>query len=86
MMHERPEDLVSAIRNRDDLAKFIDVLSVDAVERGSEWENLHIFDMLESMAAWLRDSASHEAFSHPDLSPEQWQFVADLMLAGKHYE
>lgn len=68
------------------MARFLDALSEDAVERGSEWQNLHIFDMLESMAAWLRTSAKHEAFAHPDLSPEQWRFLAELVLAGKHYE
>jgi hypothetical protein len=85
-MRSRPEELLAAIMTRNDLAAFLDVLSADAAERGSEWENLHIFDMLESMASWLRDSAHHDAFSHPDLSAEQWRFVAELMLAGKHYE
>ncbi len=85
-MSAEPEDLVPEIATRDDLAAFLDALSVDAVERGSEWENLQIFDMLESMAAWLRDSAGHENFTQPDLSAEQWQFFAELMLAGKYYE
>jgi hypothetical protein len=71
---------------REDMATFLDLLSVDAVERGSGWENLHIFDMLELMAAWLRDTTDHEGFSHPDLAPEQWRFVAELLLSGKHYE
>jgi hypothetical protein len=83
---DRPESLVAEIVTREDMARFLDALSGDAVERGSEWENLHIFDMLESMAAWLRDSAEHEAFVQPDLSPEAWRFIAKLMLAGKHYE
>ena len=83
----RPEDTFKAITSREDMATFLDCLSADAVERGSEWENLQIFDMLESMAAWLRDSTDHPNFAHhPTLSPEQWQFVAELLLAGKHYE
>ena len=85
-MPEHPEDLRAAITTREDMAVFLDALSVDAVERASAWQNLHIFDVLESMAAWLRDSAGHENFSHPDLTPQQWRFVAELLLAGKHYE
>ena len=38
------------------------------------------------MAAWLRDTSGHGAFSQPELTPDEWQFVADLILAGKHYE
>ncbi len=86
-MRERPEELVAGIAVREDMARFLDALSNDAIERSSEWENPHIFDMLESMAAWLRDSADREgSATHPSLSSEQWQFVAELMLAGKHYE
>jgi hypothetical protein len=81
-----PEDLVSQITTREDVAQFLDVLSTDAIERSSEWENLQIFTMLESMAAWLRDTAGHEAFPDPGLPAEAWQFFAHLVLAGKHYE
>ena len=80
------EDVVAGIASREDFANFLDALSADAIERGSEWENHHVFDVLESMAAWLRDSTGHEAFSQPDLSAEQWRFVAELLLSGKHYE
>jgi hypothetical protein len=85
-MREEPEDLADGIASREDMAAFLDALSTDAIERGSQWENLQIFDMLESMAAWLRDTAGHGAFGQVDLSPEQWQFIARLLLAGKHYE
>ncbi len=68
------------------MAAFLDALSVDAIERGSEWENLQIFDMLESMAAWLRDTSDHPRFAQPDLAPDQWRLTARLLLAGKHYE
>jgi hypothetical protein len=50
-MPDRPEDLAPEITTREEMARFLDALSNDAVERGSEWENLQIFDMLESMAA-----------------------------------
>jgi hypothetical protein len=86
-MHQRPEDLIEAIATGDDLASFLDLLSADAVDRGSEWENGQIDTMLESMSAWLRASTGHPNFTHhPDLLPEQWRFVAELLLAGKHYE
>ena len=85
-MHDAPEELASRITTREDMATFLDALSEDAVKRGSQWENRHIFDMLESMAAWLRDTSGHDAFSQPELTSEQWRFVADLILAGKHYE
>jgi hypothetical protein len=52
-MRERPEDVARQAVDREGLAVSLDVLGNDAIERGSEWENLHIFDMLESMAAWL---------------------------------
>lgn len=83
-MQSRPEDLLDAVADRESLASFLDALSHDAAERGSEWENLHIFDMLESMAAWLRDSAGQG----PTLESESdaWQLVARVLLAGKHYE
>jgi predicted ATPase len=85
-MRDRPEDLASGITTREDMATFLDALSSDAAERASEWENLHILDMLESMAAWLRDTTDHEGFLHPALPPAHWRFVAELLLAGKHYE
>jgi hypothetical protein len=68
------------------MVMFLDALSNDAVERAAEWENRHVFDMLESMAAWLRDTTDHEAYPHPELRPEHWRLVANLLLAGKHYE
>jgi hypothetical protein len=85
-MRERPEDLARRAVDREGLAVFLDALGNDAIERGSEWENLRIFDMLESMAAWLRDEAGSVAFPDPQLTSDQWRFVAELMLAGKHYE
>lgn len=77
---------MQSITTREDFASFLDLLGADAVDRGSEWENGQIDTVLESMSAWLRDSAEHPNFTHPDLSPEQWRFVAELLLAGKHYE
>jgi hypothetical protein len=68
------------------MAEFLDALSQDAAEHASEWENLNIFEMLESMSAWLRDTTGHESFAQPELPPAHWQFVAQLLLAGKHYE
>ncbi len=86
VMREEPEKLSRQITTREDMAAFLDALSADAIHHGSEWDNLHIFDMLESMAAWLRDAATSHGSAHPELSPEQWRFVARLILAGKHYE
>ncbi|HET7426754.1 MAG TPA: DUF2283 domain-containing protein [Gemmatimonadales bacterium] len=43
------------------MATFLDALSNDATEHGSQWENVHIFDQLESMAAWLRDRRPADA-------------------------
>jgi hypothetical protein len=77
--------MILGVNTAEDLAAFIDALSADAVEHGSEWANLTIFDMLESMAAWLRDSAEEGADS-PALRPVELRFVARLLLAGKHYE
>jgi hypothetical protein len=47
------EDLADRITTRKDLATFLDALSAGGIEHGSHRENLHIFDMLEAMAAWL---------------------------------
>lgn len=85
-MGPQPEDLAPKISCREDMADFIDALSVDAIEYASQWENLQIFDMLESMAAWLRDTAENDGVSQPVLDDAAWQFVAHLLLAGKHYE
>ena len=85
-MRDTPEGLSERIVSREDMATFLDELGRDADEHGSQWENLHISDMLESMAAWLRDTTDSECHPQPGLSPEQWRFVADLILAGKHYE
>ena len=30
--------------------------------------------------------AGSVAFPDPQFTPDQWRFVAELMLAGKHYE
>ena len=56
----------------------------EAIEHGSEWEHLQIFDMLESMAAWLRDSA--ELPSSVETERNRWRLVARVVLAGKVYE
>jgi len=80
------EDLEQSIGTVEDLAAFIDALSTDAIEHGSQWENLHIFDMLESMAAWLRDAGDDERLVPRDLERSALQFTARLLLAGKHYE
>ena len=83
-MRQHPEDLVDSVADRESLAAFLEVLSKDAVEHGSEWENLQIFDMLESMAAWLRDSAELSPALETEDNP--WRLVARVVLAGKFYE
>jgi hypothetical protein len=80
------EDLGDSISTIEELAAFIDALSDDAIEHGSQWENIQIFSMLESMAAWLRDTRDNHARVPPDLDPRTLRFVASLLLAGKHYE
>jgi hypothetical protein len=47
---------------------------------------MHTFDVLESMAAWLRDTTDRQSSGRTQFAPEQWRFVAMLLLAGKHYE
>ena len=84
-MRPDPEALAESVESLEDLASFIDELSRDAVEYGSEWENIEIFDMLESMAAWLRDSMEGGGRG-PVEEREVLRFVARLLLAGKHYE
>ena len=84
-MQRDVESMGLAAASAEDLAAFIDALSADAADRPSEWANETIFDMLESMAAWLRDSADDVA-AVPDLAPSELRFVARLLLAGKHYE
>jgi hypothetical protein len=83
-MRKRPEDLLEKVADRESLALFLDALSEDAAERGSEWENAHILDMLESMAAWLRDSSEQQTTLESERNA--WQLVARVLLAGKHYE
>src|SRR5689334_5443835 len=82
-MRQHPEDLVDTVADRESLAAFLEVLSKDAVDHGSEWENLQIFDMLESMAAWLRDSS--EPAPSEDTQENPWRLVARVVLAGKFY-
>ena len=41
------------------------------------------FGWMHQTGADPRDSPR---FASPDLTPEQWWFIADLLLAGKHYE
>lgn len=85
-MPTSPEDLSRTINTREGMAVFLDALAVDAIERGSEWQNIEISAMLESMGAWLRDSADTTHGRDPDLGAAHWQFCAKLLLAGKHYE
>jgi hypothetical protein len=68
-MRVTAEQMAGQIASRESMAEFLDTLSQDAVEHASEWENLHIFDMLESMSAWLRDTTSHESFAQQELPP-----------------
>ena len=83
-MRNRPEGLLDTVVDRESLASFLDALSYDAAEHGAEWENMHSFDMLESMAAWLRDSADQR--QELESESNAWQLIARVLLAGKHYE
>ena len=93
MRQDRPEDLVDAVRTREDFLRFLDALVADwavMIEREAEiaspfyspatqgWENLKAGDFLEAMRAWARDST---------LPPQaSWQLFAELLRAGKSYE
>jgi hypothetical protein len=80
------EVLARRISSVPELVEFIDALAADAVENSSAWENIQIPDMLESIAAWLRDEVLDGARRPAPDDPESLRFFARLLLAGKHYE
>jgi hypothetical protein len=81
------DQAVLGVRDAKDLANFIGQMATDFHDDQDSWENITIYDYLESMSAWLEDTNRFYK-SHSDSSLEQpsWQFFANLLLSAKIYE
>jgi hypothetical protein len=75
----KPEELLDSISSRQSFLQFLEALLEDRCNSRDGWENKSIESFLEAMHAWAVDSNS---------LPEQpdWRYIAQLLLAGKHYE
>jgi hypothetical protein len=75
------------INNKNDLARFIQLLISDLKNNENEWENISLEDYLESMSAWLLDSDGLSLNLGEEM-PKQpnWSTIGKILLAAKYYE
>jgi len=78
---------IDTIQSREDFVAFIRGLSKDFRDNNSTWENNTIGSYLDALAAWAEDM--HGYYENRDeLHPVDvnWKFIAQLLVAAKHYE
>ncbi|MCR8630883.1 DUF7660 family protein [Paenibacillus radicis (ex Xue et al. 2023)] len=68
-----------AVKTKDDLMIFIQVLRNDLQTNNDEWENITLEHYLESIEAWITDTTSLP-------NEPNWKSLAQIMYAGKVYE
>jgi hypothetical protein len=75
------------VRSRDDFVRFVAELRDDLLVQPEDWENGTLERFLEALAAWVHDMDAY--YTDNGLKPPvklNWQFMADMILAAKHYE
>jgi hypothetical protein len=75
------------IKNREDLAGFVNDLAKNFRENPDSWTNRDVGSYLEAMAAWIEDMDGYYLNNRLN-APEkpEWKNVADMLIAAKLYE
>ncbi|WP_140464737.1 hypothetical protein [Hymenobacter nivis] len=82
----------SAIRNRQDFARFLSRLLIDYQINGKDWENQNLGDFLEALAAYATDidgyylniSSTDELAVNANVA--SWRVFADMLRGATIYE
>jgi hypothetical protein len=77
-LHEQADQVVS----RADFVRFVEAMRTDLKTNPDEWESLTLDDFLESLGAWVNDSAHMPT----DTSKPVWWTMAQTIFAAKVYE
>lgn len=81
------EDTIKQIAGREELALFVEQLSLDFTKNYDTWEHASINAYLEAIAAWLRDMEGYYQNSGTIMpNNPSWQTFAEILLAAKYYE
>lgn len=79
--------MTEAIRDRQGLIAFLELVRRDRMANHDTWTNRDLGDYLEAMIAWLRDQDGYYAnlgIRSDDVSP--WRNIADAIAAARVYE
>ncbi len=76
-----------AVRNRQDLVRFLKSFSADFATNRTAWNNADLASFLEAMSAWAQDMQGFYANRGecPDSLPP-WRIITDLLMAARVYE
>lgn len=79
--------MAEKVSDRFSLAKFIRALAEDCRRNEESWQNLTIYDFLESLSAWLPVADRYYENLGKVLPDEpSWLFFVEMILAAKVYE
>ncbi len=99
MINNDLKTLLEAVEDEDSFIRFVDALAANwALEQTQEkqvssspfgpgaqgWENQSIGSFLEAASAWAQ-VADHKIWGYTK-ADNPWRRVADILMAGKHYE
>jgi hypothetical protein len=77
----------SAVKTREDLARFIKELKVDLLNHSNDWENADLASFLDAMAAWIKDmDGYYKNTGQKQQDITQWRFITDMLMASRVYE
>ncbi|MEV4334195.1 hypothetical protein AB0K02_27320 [Streptomyces sp. NPDC049597] len=76
----------AAVTSREALIHHIHQLREDLLANGDGWENPTLERYLESMAAWINDSAGYHRSRGEEPPGPDWEFIGNALRAAALYE
>ena len=80
------EALVDGVKTREDLAKFVDLLSRDLRAHTETWENNDLYNFLQALSGWIFDMDGYfhnQGLEEP--TDPSWGLVGEMLLAARVY-
>ena len=80
-------DKIENIKNRTDLARFIDELSQSIDNKSIHWENIDLPSYFEAMSGWISDMDGYYR-NIGKACPDRpyWKTIAEILVAASNYE
>ena len=77
----------AAIRDREDLVRFLAALREDLKSKPETWENTDLESFLEAMQSWVNAMEGYYK-NHGRVmpNPPTWQMFADILMGARVYE